>query len=147
VRALARYFALPLPEQRDLAEAVLCLGANRLFLFLPFRWLVRVIGRPRAAANCSPAALGTNESATAVAVRLAVLRAAGQLPWQSSCLVCALAARMMLRRRRLPSMLQLGVRVCSATELSAHAWLKCGEVEVVGVESAAEFTPIAVFHA
>lgn len=147
MRRLAKFFALPLPKQRELAEAVLCLGTARLVLFLPFRWLVRLIGRPQAATNCTAAALATDKSSTASAVRHAILRVAGQLPWQSSCLVRALAAWMMLRRRGLPTVLQLGVRAGVATELSAHAWLKCGEMDVVGAESAAEFTPIAVFHA
>jgi hypothetical protein len=144
---LAKFFALTLPEQQDLVEAALCLGAARLFLFLPFRWLVRVIGRPQAGANCSAAALGSDESSVASAVRYAILRVSERLPWQSSCLVCALAAQMMLRRRHLPSVLQLGVRAGPATKLSAHAWLKCGELDVVGVEGAAEFTPIAAFNA
>lgn len=147
MRPLAKFFALPLPEQLDLAEAVLCLGAARLFLLVPFRWLIRLIGRPQAGASCPAAVLGIDESSTASAVRRAILRVAERLPWQSSCLVRALAGRMMLTRRRLPSVLQLGVRAGHATELSAHAWLKCGEIDVVGVETAAEFTPIAAFHA
>jgi hypothetical protein len=147
VRRLARFFLLPLPEQRYLVEAVVCLGAARLLLFLPFRWLVRLMGRPQAAANCSGAALESGGSSTAFAVRLALLRAAGGLPWPSSCLARALAARMMLSRRRMPSVLQLGVRTGITIELSAHAWLKCGEIDVIGTECAAEFTPIAVFHA
>jgi hypothetical protein len=147
MRRLAKFFALPLHEQRDLAEALLCLGAARLSLFLPFRWLVPLIGRPQAAANYSTVALGTDENSTASAIRQAILRGAGRLPWHSSCLVRALAAQIMLRRRRLPSVLQLGVRAGAAKELSAHAWLRCGEIDIVGVESAAEFTPIAIFQA
>jgi hypothetical protein len=146
VRRLAKFFALPLLEQRDLAEAVFCLGAARLLLFLPFRWLVRLIGRPQAGANSSTPVPATHESTAATAVRRAILRVAERLPWQSSCLVRALAARLMLRRRRLPSTLQLGVRAGALTELSAHAWVKCGDVDVVGGESAAEFTPLASFR-
>jgi hypothetical protein len=147
VRRLAKFFALPLPEQRDIAEALLCLAGARLLLLVPFRWLAPLIGRPQARADCSIGVLGPDESATASAVRRAILRGGARLPWHSSCLVRALAARMMLRRRRLPTVLQLGVRGSAATELSAHAWLKCGEIDVVGTEIAAEFTPIAAFRA
>jgi len=147
MRRVGKLLALPLPVQRDLAEAVFCLGVARLFLFLPFRWLVRLIGQPLAAANDSATALETDENSMATAVRYAILRVAERLPWESSCLVRALGALIMLRRRRLPSVLLLGIRSGTATELAAHAWLQCGEVDVIGVESAAEFTPIAVFHA
>jgi hypothetical protein len=45
------------------------------------------------------------------------------------------------------SVLQLGVQASAATGLSAHAWLKCGDIDVVGAEIAAEFTPVATFLA
>ena len=147
MRQLAKFFELPLSEQLEVAEAVLCLGAARLFLFLPFRHLVRLIGRPRAGVEGSSTVLGGNERARANAVRRAILRVAQRWPWQPNCLVQALAAQIMLRRHRLPSVLQLGVKVGPAAELSGHAWLKCGDIDVVGVEDATEFTPIAEFHA
>ena len=147
MRQLAKFFALPLSEQQELAEAVLCLGVARLFLFLPFRHLVRLIGRPQAGVNCPTRVLGSDQRSTASAVSRAILRAAGRLPWQSSCLGRALAARIMLRRRLVPSALQFGVRGGSATKLSGHAWLKCGDIDVVGVEDATDFTPMVEFHA
>ena len=122
--------------------------AAQLFLLVPFRLLATLLGEPQAGEDRSIAALDADEIAKACAVRRAILRVGGQLPWQSSCLVRALAAWMMLRRRHLPSVLQLGVRTGPPAQgLSAHAWLKCGEVEVVGVETAAEFTPLAAFRA
>ena len=145
MRRLARFLALPLWAQRDLAEAALCLFVARLLLFLPFRWLVRLIGRPQAIVKCGRIALATTERPAVRSVRQAILRVALRLPWRSSCLVRALAARMMLKRRGLPSALQLGVKSETARGLAAHAWLKCGEIDVVGSESATEFTPIAVF--
>jgi hypothetical protein len=145
MRLIAKLLALPPLEQRDAVEAGLCLISARLLLFLPFRWLVRLIGRPQTVAESSVAIGDTTLSSPANAVRRAILRAARRLPWQSSCLVSALAAWMMLRRRRLPSLLHLGVRSADATALSAHAWLKCGEIDVIGVENAPGFTPVAVF--
>jgi hypothetical protein len=147
VRRFAKFFTLPLAEQRDIVEAIVCLAIARLLLLVPFRWLEPVIGRPQARSDGPTGALGPHENAAACAVRRAILRVGGRLPWHSSCLVRALAAAIMLRRRRLPATLQLGVRGGSATELSAHAWLKCGEIDVVGAEIAAEFTPIAGFRA
>ena len=144
---LAKFFALPLREQRDVAEATLNLAVVQLLLLVPFRWLAPLFGRLHPGAASALPVLSEDENSSAFAVRRAMLRATGRLPWDSSCLVRSLAAQMMLRRRHLPSVLQLGVRAGAATELSAHAWLKCGDVNVVGDESAAEFTPLAAFHA
>jgi Transglutaminase-like superfamily len=147
VSFLAKFFALPLREQRDVAEATLNLAVVQLLLLVPFRWLAPLFGRLHPGAASAVPVLSEDENSSAFAVRRAMLRATGRLPWDSSCLVRSLAAQMMLRRRHLPSVLQLGVRAGAATELSAHAWLKCGDVNVVGDESAAEFTPLAAFHA
>jgi Transglutaminase-like superfamily len=147
VSALAKFLALPLREQRDVAEATLSLAVAQLLLLVPFRWLAPLFGRLHPGAASALAVLSADEISSAFAVRRAILRAGGRLPWNSSCLVFALAAQMMLRRRHLPSALQLGVRAGAATQLSAHAWLKCGDIDVVGVETAAEFTPIAAFRA
>jgi hypothetical protein len=147
VSALTKFFALPLREQGNVAEATLNLTMAQLLLFVPFRWLVPLCGQLHPGAASALRVLSEDEISSAFAVRRAVRRATGRLPWDSSCLVRALAAQMMLRRRHLPSVLQLGVRTGAATKLSAHAWVKCGEVNVVGDESVAEFTPIAAFYA
>ncbi len=82
-------------------------------------------------------------------VALAVARAVGsgtrRLPMHSTCLMQALAARMMLRRRRVPSVLVVGVRSRDGRP-GAHAWLIAGGGAVCGGQEAADFRPIAAFH-
>ena len=145
--SLAKFFALPLREQCEVAEATAYLAVAQLLLLVPFRWLAPLCGRLHPGAASALPVLTDEENSSAFDVRRALQRATGRLPWDSSCLVRALAAQLMLRRRNLPTVLQLGVRAGPATELSAHAWLTCGEINIVGDESAAEFTPIAAFHA
>jgi Transglutaminase-like superfamily len=147
LRPLATFFTLSWPERRNAAEAMLCLAAARLLLFLPFRWVLRVIGRPQADLGCLPGEPKRDHGRSAYAVRRAILRVVGRLPWQSNCLVRAIAARMMLRRRHIPSILEVGVRTGTETEFAAHAWLKCGKINVIGVEDAAGFSPMAGFQA
>jgi len=142
MRRLYRLLSLPPQERWALIEALLSLGLARLSLLVPFRWLVRLLGRLEQGIDQSVGVLGADERYAALGVRRAVLRIADRLPWHSSCLVRALAARMMLRRRHLPSVLQFGVGR-TPTELSAHAWVRCGEIDVVGAETAANFVPIA----
>ncbi len=147
MNSLAKFFALPLREKCDVAEATLSLTVAQSLLLVPFRWLVRFFGRLHPGAGVTLAALDAGEKSSAFAVRHAILRASRGLPWNSTCLVRALAAQMMLRRRHLPSVLQFGVRSGAAIELSAHAWLRCGDMDIVGAETRAEYTPIAALHA
>ncbi len=118
-----------------------------MLLLVPFRRLAPWLGRPQPGIDLSGIVLGAEERTQALSVQRALLRAAKRLPWHSSCLVCALAGRMMLGRRRLPSVLQLGARSSSATDLAAHAWLRCGEIDVIGAETAGLYTAIVAFRA
>lgn len=147
MRLFARFLELPPQERRSLVEAALCLGLARLLLLVPFRRLAPFLGRLQPGADGAIAKLGADDRAAALIVRRALLRMAARLPWHSSCLVCALAGRMMLGRRRLPSVLQLGARTGPETELAAHAWLRCGDIDVVGEGNAPQYTPIAAFKA
>ena len=144
---LARFFALPSRERLDLAEAVICLGLARLLLLAPFKRIAPLLGRIQPAGDRSAVTLGAGKSAAALAVRRALSRVAHRVPWNASCLVCAIAGRMMLRRRRMPSVLHLGTRTDGQAALAAHAWLSCGEIDVTGAEIADEYAPIAAFTA
>lgn len=147
MRLLIRFFALPLREQATAVEAVFCLALARGLLFVPFRRLAPLLGRPQTGDDGASIVLDARQRASALAIRRALLRVCERLPWYSSCLVRALAGRMMLRRRGMPSALHLGARSETEVELAAHAWLRCGEVDVIGVETADNYTPIVAFKA
>ena len=51
--------------------------------------------------------------------------------WKNRCLVQSLAARWMLKRRRIASTLCLGVDMDSGSKISSHAWLISHGIEVV----------------
>jgi hypothetical protein len=77
-------------------------------------------------------------------VRLAVRLVAARLPWSSSCLVRAIAARRMLCRRGLACTLYLGLNR-QGRPLQAHAWLRSGHLYVTGQREAAAFSVVAYF--
>lgn len=64
-------------------------------------------------------------------IRDAVARAGRVSPWRNRCLVSSLAARCMLRRRRIHSLLSFGVAKNDEGRTIAHAWLSVGEAEIV----------------
>lgn len=129
----------------DLIEALFCLVVARMLLLMPFRWIAPWIGRPAPGEVRNTTQYRQRQSEAALAVRRAILSVADGLPWSSSCLVRGIAARMMTGRRGLPSVLQLGVGAGENTGLSAHAWFRCGDVDVVGTETADAFHPIVAF--
>lgn len=123
-----------------LAEAAVALTLARLALrSLPFRWLA-----PSAdwSAPAPPAAGSADPRAARVG--RAIGRAADRLPWHSTCLVRALAGRMMLARRGVPSVLCLGVAK-DVEAFRAHAWLLASGGVVCGGREAPGYTPIAAF--
>jgi hypothetical protein len=65
--------------------------------------------------------------------------------WESECLVKALAARSMLKRRGLESTLYLGTWIDENGKLVAHAWLRSGPFYITGAEQIERFTTVACF--
>lgn len=123
-----------------LAEAAMALVLARLLLALvPPRHLLGRMQPPGDAVTPPPIAPGDGRAA-AVATALTV--AGRHLPWRCSCLVMALAGRMMLTRRRIPSVLHLGVDRRDGA-LAAHAWLEAAGGMVCGGAEAAGFNPLA----
>jgi hypothetical protein len=111
---------------------------------LPFRSIVRLTGRAEAGSpdhhvNHRPEDLHTRD------VGSALRSGAWRLPWHSTCLVRAVAGRLMLLRRGISSALILGVATSNG-QTRAHAWLLAGGGTVCGGEDAPEFSPIVAFR-
>lgn len=75
---------------------------------------------------------GQFERQAALDVGWAVTRIAAYFPLSAMCLAQALAARAMLRRRGIGSIMHVGVAHSEAALFEAHAWLEAVGVEVTG---------------
>lgn len=74
-----------------------------------------------------------------------VNRIADKTPWDSKCLVRALAARKILLRRGVHTTLYLGVGTLEdKKQMIAHAWLRCGTFYVTGGDGK-EYAMVAKF--
>ncbi len=129
-----------------LAESLFMLTTATLARrLLPFRWLVRTLGQSQ---RELPPDHGPHEANLSLRVSRGLDAAAARLPWPTTCLERAIAAKWMLRRRRVPCTLYLGVRR-SAAGLDAHAWLRSGPTIVTGAQAeggkdeASLFPPVA----
>jgi hypothetical protein len=75
----------------------------------------------------------------------AVTRAARYAPFRALCLPQAMAAKLMLERRGIPSALHFGARRGQCKPIDLHAWLDAAGVEVAGYPIAKTFTEVGCF--
>ncbi len=149
-RLLLRFRQIDNRRRALLVEAVAYLFAARLALiFIPFPRLARKLGTfvPPTDARTSQAHSATTPDQTqaAEAIGWAVTRAARYVPFKAVCLPQAMAARVMLKRRGIGSVMHFGAAKGTAKPLDAHAWLDAAGVEVTGYPVAENFAEIACF--
>lgn len=149
-RGLQRFRQLGGRRRALIVEAVAWLLVLRLALWLvPFPRLARGLGAFVAPDDPRVAAAGA--ATTADAARLArdvswaVTRGAVHAPFKAVCLPQAMAARIMLNRRGVSSVLRFGAARTRSGPLAAHAWLDAAGVKVAGYPAARDFAPLACF--
>jgi hypothetical protein len=123
-------------------ETLQALVVARGRLFFPFSWSMRGEEPTRVAPlrdNPWP------QNAHARAVRRSIEKVASLLPWRSSCLVRALAARALLRRRGIDCVIHFGVTT-SDGKVTAHAWCEGGGGVVCGGGEVEQFAHLAGFR-
>ena len=149
-RPLRRFGQVDRHRRLLAVEAATCLLAARLALLLvPFPRLARTLGTfvppndPRAA---QAKASGSPEQARlAREIGWAVTRAARYVPFKAVCLPQAMAARLMLGRRGVASVMRFGAGRGDQKPFDAHAWLDAAGVEVTGYPIAPHVVEIACF--
>lgn len=136
-------------DHRLVLEAAVLLAFARLaILTVPFRWTIKLL----AFEPCNKAAQAPVFEMPASQVfsrrahrALSVVSAC--VPWKSTCLTLALAGAAMLRLRRLPGTLFLGVTRSSekAGSMEAHAWLSAGGIIISGGADHKKYHLIAIY--
>src|SRR5438105_1457097 len=130
MRKAVKVLRLPLKNQALLLETLVLLAlARAAVLLLPFRWVAKVLGKE--AAQTSEQA----DPAQAWRIRrvgIMIYKAARHVPWTSQCLDQAIAAKIMLARRGIPTTVYFGVKTDPDGQLAAHAWLRSGTYYVTG---------------
>ena len=138
MKRLCRFLYLLPAERGILIKAVLLLWAVRLGLWvLPFR----VVERLADWAGHTPAPLRGSGSSSLDRTAWAVAAASRYVP-HATCLVQALAARVLLKRAGLPSSLHIGVARSNEGQLQAHAWVESQDRIVIGQSDVRRYTPL-----
>jgi hypothetical protein len=149
-RRLVRFARVGSRRRALLVEAVMWLLLMRLALiFISFPRLARHLGA--FVPPTDPRALRAKSAGSQDHIRLAeeigwaVTRAARHVPFRAVCLPQAMAARIMLKRRGIGSVMHFGAQVKQGRSMDAHAWLDAAGVEVTGYPVAKAFAEIACF--
>lgn len=124
-----------------LLEAFLFLASTRFVIAaLPFRKAANLAAWPIQQSAMS----GGVALAKLKRVRWAIIAASRRVPWRALCFEQGLTAQCMLRRRGIASTLYYGVAQCESG-LSAHVWVRVGDIDVIGCEAAPQYPVLASF--
>jgi len=136
-----KFLRRPQTEQRLFLEALFWLALSRLaILTIPFRRIAPFLGKTMVETSSDFLVLDLP-----IQISWAVRTASRYTPWESKCLAQAMAAKIMLKRRRFPSTLYLGLLKEGEKGLSAHAWLRCGDRILTGAPVHRQFKVVAAF--
>lgn len=116
--------------------------ASLIKVFVPFRYYAFLLGELGPSGKSEPTMV---ELERLVPVIKAIRRAVKYWPLKSQCLVQALCGSFMLRIRKIPSDIYLGVNKVEGCDVTAHAWLKSGNNFVTGRSGHRQYVVISVF--
>jgi len=141
IRALRSFIKIPWKEKMTVIEVVVLLFYGRMLLLLPYRYMKRHFG------NYSVKSGHDENISIRELKRISqyIRRIGDRLPWKCTCLVDAIAAKIMLKRRNIPATIYFGMAKDNDNKIAAHAWVKCGDYYVTGEHTEFEFKPVGHF--
>lgn len=141
-KKLSKFARLKRKWKLLLIEALLSLAWARLLKSLPFSRVAPTLGNRRE--ESSPSHRPGDEHAL-YSVSKAVRWMARHTPWESKCMVMAIAGKRMLERRNIDSTLYFGTARDASGRWIAHAWLRSGPFVITGEEEMRKFTVVETF--
>lgn len=143
MKHLINFLKLPFQIKITMIEAFLCLGFSRFiiwrFQFKRFAWIFGEVNRETEFSNDTIDIKKVKEVSRAIQIM------SRYTFWESKCLAQAYAAKIMLNRRKQKSTVYFGVAKDQQGEMTAHAWVRCGELFVTGGYGSKEFTVTSKF--
>ncbi|WP_276624521.1 lasso peptide biosynthesis B2 protein [Syntrophomonas wolfei] len=140
---LLKFYNLTAQERKLLLESVIFLGFFRLIIvIIPFKRIAPYLGH-----HMQESYTDNNDEEMPVIKNIswAVNVMSRHTFWDSKCLVQAITAKYMLRRRNIKSTLYLGVARDENQSMFAHAWLRSGQTIVTGAKAKMNFVILSSF--
>ncbi|OCT11548.1 stage V sporulation protein S [Paenibacillus pectinilyticus] len=142
VRILKLICSLDMTTMLLFLEAYTFLGWARILKSIRFTKVIDMFGLQMDETSISPLHIDRRKVSS---VASAIQTMSRYTPWDSKCLVRALAAMKMLERRKIDSTLYLGTAKDETGSMIAHAWLRSGPYYVSGAEEMKRFTVVGTF--
>lgn len=121
----------------------LLLFSKLLILFIPLRKVAPYLGDLNGEVRKE---LSSGETLIAEKIMVFICKVGNNMPWKSVCLDQALACMILLKKKKIPYSLYLGVKKDEANQkLMAHAWVLCGDKILIGGRRSLQFTVVARF--
>jgi len=140
--SIQKFRRLSWPDRALLVESFAWLAiASFAIAVLPFPSIAAIASR--GTRRVSP--VGGAKQNLVSRIRWAVGAASARVPWRAVCFQQGLAAQLMLRRRGVTSVLYYGAAHTPDSALSAHVWVRAGDLDVVGCELAPQYALLATF--
>ncbi|AIQ11466.1 lasso peptide biosynthesis B2 protein [Paenibacillus durus] len=123
-------------------EAFLLLGWARTLLFYKFSKIAPSLGERGQETDQN---FDASHTPSMRHIAISINTISKYTPWDSKCLVRAIAGMKMLERRGISSTLYLGTTKDHSGNLIAHAWLRSGPYYISGAEEMHQFTVVDKF--
>ena len=124
------FVSIPWSTKLLFAEAIFTSAYVKItLLFFPFGKVTRWLGSIQE----HPADITMPDKINLIKkIKFAVQLCNKYMPWPTECYTSSLTAKIMLKRRKLPSILYFGFCKDENGRLKGHAWLQCSEMIVTG---------------
>ncbi|MEN8226332.1 MAG: lasso peptide biosynthesis B2 protein [Bacteroidota bacterium] len=133
---LSKYASLPFQDKILFLEALgWLILAKLILLLLPFRRILPLL-RQKSSRETVRSDINV--------IKTALGRASAATPWLSTCLLKSIAARWMLKQRKIASHMAIGMGRDEKNRLLMHAWITSGNIEIVSKDN--DFTELYVFE-
>jgi len=141
--ALKIFIRKPFSEKIRLLRISAYLAWFRFFILtFSFKKLSKKLGN----LNGPPSHADTPPDGKTINLANSIRRISGIVPWESKCLVQAVVAKILLKKRGIESTLYLGVRKSGDnSSLEAHAWLDVGNQTILGGDVSDQFTVVSSY--
>ncbi|MFD1952801.1 lasso peptide biosynthesis B2 protein [Paenibacillus thailandensis] len=142
LRKFQRFYRYPAELKWMFLEAYCLLGWARILKLLPFAKVAPMLGDKMLETSHQS---DPEQDQLVRKVSKAIHAMSKLTPWESQCLVRAIAAMRMLEKRGVSSTLYLGSGRDENGKMIAHAWLRSGNFLVTGNEGLERFVVVGIF--
>jgi len=143
IALMIKFLKKPLTAQMLYIEAILWLGIVRItILIFSFKSIARFLSKHM---SCSQKQYESKTIEISKTIVSSILTMSIYMPWECKCLAQAITGKMMLKKRKISSTLYLGVAKDENGGLIAHAWLRVGEIIILGGGGLNRFAVVSTF--